>query len=90
MISTGHVTLNSSTPTLIYQADADGAKLHIHNDEAQGGQEAYLGDASVTAATGLDLGPREGDVRIELSPYDAIYGIADSAQTPTVSYLVVV
>jgi hypothetical protein len=86
-ILSGQETI-TDTATLIYKADADGARILIHNDAAGGGTVVYLGAADVTAITGLHLSGNEAAPQIVLGAYDAIYGITASGTAP-VSCLII-
>jgi len=85
-IQSGQLTVTTSAQ-LVYQADADGAKIAIHNDQT-GTADIFLGPAGVTSSTGFHLGAKEELDNLDMGPNDAIYAITDSG-TVALSWIAV-
>jgi hypothetical protein len=82
-ISNAQIATNATTPTLIVEADVDGCAVMVHN---RTGIVIYLGDASVTSATGLGIDSAAGLIDIKLPPQAKLYAIAASS-TPSIQIL---
>jgi len=77
-----HVTLNTSTATLIAGRDNMPQDVIIHDAEHSESTTVFLGNESVTAANGLHLHSAE-TIQMTLGPNDELWAIAGSG-TPTV------
>ena len=77
-----HVTLNTSTATLIAGRDNMPQDVIIHDAEHSQSTQVYLGNESVTAANGMHLHSDE-TIQMTLGPDDELWAIAGSG-TPTV------
>lgn len=81
-ILNSHVTLNTSTATLIAGRDNMPQDVIIHDAEHAESTAVFLGNENVTAATGLHLHSAE-TIQMTLGPDDELWAIA-GAGTPTV------
>jgi hypothetical protein len=77
-----HVTLNTSTATLIAGRDNMPQDVIVHDAEHSQSTTVFLGNESVTAANGLHLHSDE-TIQMTLGPGDQLWAIASSG-TPTV------
>ena len=82
-ISTAQLAL-TSTPTLVAAPDADGCRVLLY---VVGNHAVYLGNATVSTTTGLELRKDEGIEEIRLRPGDNLYAVTTTTETLTVMIL---
>ena len=83
-ISHGQLTA-TTTPQLLFKAEADGNSITIHNDDA-GSATAYLGSsASVTASNGFHLAAKETMPSFVICPLAEVW-VVTAAGTVEVSF----
>jgi hypothetical protein len=83
MITSGQVTVGTASPVLIGGAFAGASKIHIHNHDNT--LNIFLGNASVTTATGLRL-MKEDSIELNLYAGESVYAISGGGNH-TVSFL---
>lgn len=83
MITSGQNTVGTATPVLIGGAYPGASKIHVHNQDNT--KVLFLGNSTVTPATGLRL-MKEESIELDLYPNEALYAISDSG-SHTVSWL---
>lgn len=75
MITTGRTTVGT-VPTIIDGIEVNPFRIHIHNDDNT--DTLYLGNATVSATTGLSL--QRGDtIELIINPLEALYAISTKA-----------
>lgn len=84
MITSKQVTI-TTTPTAIFGPDQDGAFL-VLNVVSDGNVNIYLGNASVTTFTGLEVNKNDQPFAIQVGPGEILYGIVAST-SGVISYL---
>lgn len=82
-VTTAQKSLNTSTPTLLVQADVDGCIVYLHTQVT-----IWVGGPSVSSSTGMRLDSAAGPHEFKLFPNDALYAVSNSG-TQTVTLLVV-
>ena len=75
-VSSAQVTVTTS-PTVVFGPDVDGAWVHLRTDNA-----CYFGNSTVTIANGYEL-PKDEGIDLFVGPGETIYGIV-AAETNTV------
>jgi len=83
MITSGQLTVGTAVSVLVGGAFAGASKIHIHNHDNT--NNLFIGDATVTATTGLRL-QRADSIELNLYPGEAVYVISDGGNH-TVSFL---
>jgi FtsP/CotA-like multicopper oxidase with cupredoxin domain len=73
-ITTGQLTVGT-TPVQIDGTSTSNYKLHIHNADNQA--NLYLGNATVSASTGLIL-PKQDSTELNLYPGETIWVVSDT------------
>jgi len=81
-ITSNQVTITTS-PTPINNQDPDGTYMYI---KVMGNDTIYLGGASVTSETGLEIENDDGIVQIFLGPAEILYGVTEE-ETGKVCYV---
>jgi len=80
-ISSNQVQIGT-TPSIIFPADVDGARVELKNIGANVG---YLGNATVTHTSGYNLVVDES-IFLFVGPNEPVYGITESDRT-TIAYI---
>lgn len=83
MITSGQVTVGTAVPVKIDGNSVHWTRLTIHNNDPT--KLVFLGDANVTANTGLQLFRNE-TIQIDLAPNESLYAIS-AAGSHVISYL---
>ena len=76
-IITNHYTLGTATATKICSADANGQTVWVHNAEHSQSDEVFIGNATVTTASGLHVHSEE-TLQIVLDPGTDLWAISDT------------
>ena len=76
-LTTHHYTLGTAVPTKVCSADQQPQTVWVHNDEHSQSDRVFLGNASVSTATGFHLDSTES-MKIDLDPGSDLWAISDS------------
>ena len=74
-ITTGQLTVGTGAPVQLDTSSVSNFKIILHNMSAT--DNLFLGNASVTAATGLEL-HNHSYITLEMQPNDALFVVSSS------------
>ena len=77
-ITSNAYVLSLGTPIKIASADINGQEIHLLNATKSSNEYVYIGNSSVSTATGLHLDPG-GSIRMLLGPGDDLYAVSKPA-----------
>jgi hypothetical protein len=76
-LTTSHKTLGTVTPTKICDATSIPQTVWVHNSEHSQSDEVFVGNASVSTATGMHIHSEE-TLKIDLDPGTDLWAISDT------------
>lgn len=76
-LTTNHYTLGTATATKICSADAMPQTIWVHNAEHAQADEVFIGNASVSTATGMHIHSDE-TLKIDIDPGTDLWAISDT------------
>ena len=76
-LQTQQFTLGTATASKICVAEAQSQTVWVHNEEHSQSDAIYIGNASVSTATGFHL-DSEFTIKIELDPGSDLWAISDT------------
>ena len=82
-VTTGQIAVTTARAKIV-TPDADGCRLMLHT---VGNTDVYVGDATVTVATGLLIDKDAAYIELRLRPGDELWAV--TATTETLTYMIV-
>lgn len=76
-IHTQHFTLSNVTPTKVCSADSQPQQIWVHNSEHAQSDEVFIGNETVSVATGLHIHSDE-TLKLDIDPGTELWAISDT------------